>query len=189
MPDRRPLTDNEGALLALVLRRQPITGYQIGKFFESSPVHTFNTSKGKLYPMIHRLEERGLLAAEDVPGDHRGTHRYVCTEAGRQVLRNWALAIRPEHELLHDPLRKKLQAFELLTHEERLAWCDKAIERLRRKLGEVEQWPPEVEGPFGDIVQENARAALASRLQWLAEARERLGAGRDAEDSLRGHPR
>jgi hypothetical protein len=67
MPDKRPLTDNEGALLSLVLRQQPITGYQIGKFFESSPVHTFNTSKGKLYPMIHRLEERGLLAAEEVP--------------------------------------------------------------------------------------------------------------------------
>jgi DNA-binding PadR family transcriptional regulator len=180
MPDRRPLTDNEGALLALVLRQQPITGYQIGKFFESSPVHTFNTSKGKLYPMIHRLEERGLLTSETVAGDHRGTHRYVCTEAGREVLRNWTLAIRPEHELLHDPLRKKLQAFELLTREEQIAWIDTAKSHLQRKLGEVEQWSHEVEGPFGELVRENARAALVSRSGWLEQAQERIGSRNEA---------
>ena len=182
MPDNRPLTDNEGALLALVLRQQPITGYQIGKFFASSPVHTFNTSKGKLYPMIHRLQDRGLLAAEVVPDDHRGTQRFLCTDAGKAVLRNWVLSLRPEHELLHDPLRKKAQAFGLLTRDEQLSWLAEAKQRLQRKLGEVEKWPPEVEGPFGELVRENARASLLGRIAWLDEARTKLeadGAGPD----------
>ncbi|HWH17808.1 MAG TPA: helix-turn-helix transcriptional regulator [Allosphingosinicella sp.] len=174
MPDNRPLTDNEGALLSLVLRQQPITGYQIGRFFEASPVHTFNTSKGKLYPLIHRLRERGLLAAEEVAGDHRGTQRFVCTEAGRQVLKEWVLSIRPEHELLHDPLRKKVQAFDLLTTDEQREWIEAAKKRLERKLREVEQWSPEIEGPFGDIVQESAKAALQGRISWLERALERV---------------
>lgn len=175
MPDKRPLTDNEGALLSLVLRRQPITAYQIGKIFGASPVHTFNTSKGKLYPMVHRLKERGLIAAEEVAGDQRGTERFMITEIGREVLRKWVLSLQPEHELLHDPLRKKVQAFDLLSRDEQLQWLEDARQRLERKLGEVERWLPEVEGPFGEIIRDNARTALLGRIAWLAEARSRIG--------------
>ena len=175
MPDKRQLTDNEGALLSLVLRQQPITGYQIAKFFDSSPVHTFNTSKGKLYPLLHRLVDRGLLASEEVEGDHRGTHRFLCTDIGRQVLKAWVLSIRPEHELLHDPLRKKLQAFELLSKRERAEWLKLARGRLQRKLQAVERWSPEVEGPFGELVKESARSALEARIAWLDHAAEHIG--------------
>ena len=179
MPDKRPLTDNEGALLTLVLREQPVTGYQILKAFESSPVHTFNTSKGKVYPLIHRLEERGLLAGEPVPGDHRGTQRFYCTESGKEVLRNWVCTIRPENELLHDPLRKKVQAFTLLTRDERRSWVRSATEQLSRKLAQVEAWSTEIEGPFGDLVKESARRALRSRLDWLELVRQRVEGGED----------
>ena len=51
------LTENEGTLLALVARAEPITAYQIAKVYEESPVSNFNTSKGKIYPMIKRLRE------------------------------------------------------------------------------------------------------------------------------------
>ena len=174
MPGGRPLTDSEGALLSLVLRQQPVTAYQIGKAFSASPVHTFNTSTGKLYPLIHRLTERGLLSAEEVVGDQRGTQRFVCTEAGKQVLREWVLSTRPEHDLLHDPLRKKLQAFELLTKEEQLEWINSARERLFNKLRAVEAWPAEAEGPFGDLVKASAQAAIAGRIYWLERALERV---------------
>lgn len=174
MPDRRPLTDSEGAILTLVLRQQPLTAYQIGKSFAASPVHTLNTSKGKLYPLIHRLHERGLLEAEDVPGDQRGTQRYCCTQVGRDALKRWVITIRPEHELLHDPLRKKVQGFDLLSTEEQQEWVRSARTALERKLCEVEQWPPEVEGEFGDLVQQSARAALQSRLAWLEAVHRRV---------------
>jgi DNA-binding PadR family transcriptional regulator len=174
MPDKRPLTDNEGALLSLVLREQPITGYQIGKCFENSPVHTFNTSKGKLYPLIHRLEARGLLAAQAVPGDQRGTQQFVCTAAGKDVLKNWVQSIRPENELLPDPLRKKVQAFGLLSRSERLEWVEAAIAQLERKLAAVEAWPAESEGAFGALVTLSARSALEARLQWLHRVREHV---------------
>jgi DNA-binding PadR family transcriptional regulator len=174
MPDRRPLTDSEGAILTLVRRQQPITAYQIGKTFEGSPVHTLNTSKGKLYPLIHRLHGRGLLCAQDVAGDQRGTQRFVCTSLGEQALKRWVLTLRPEHELLHDPLRKKLQGFELLSTTEQQEWLERARKQLLRKLEEVEQWPVEVEGMFGDLVQESAKVALQARIEWLDTVRKRL---------------
>ncbi len=178
MPDGRALTDSEGALLTLVLRQQPVTAYQIGKFFASSPVHTFNTSTGKLYPLIQRLKGRGLLRAEEVPGDLRGTQRYACTEAGEQVLRKWITSLRPEHDLLHDPLRKKLQAFDLLSKQEQLEWLCSARSRLEAKLEDVEGWPAEREGPFGDLVKESAKAAITGRIYWLEQARKRIEASK-----------
>lgn len=174
MPDQRPLTDSEGAILTLVLRRGQITAYQIGKSFAESPVHTLNTSKGKLYPLIHRLEQRGLLEGEDVPGDQRGTQRFSITPTGRQVLKRWILLLRPEHELLHDPLRKKVQGFELLSGKEQREWIETAQANLRRKLHEVEEWPTAAEGAFGDLVKESAKAALHARLEWLGSALQRV---------------
>ena len=173
------LTDNEGALLALILRRQPISPYQIGRAFDESPIHTLNTSKGKLYPLLQRLHERGLLSAGSVEGDRRRTQLFECTEAGRTALKAWVCSIRREHDLLHDPLRKKLQAFDLLTAEEQRHWVDVATARLRGRLAEVEAFDAECEGPFGPLMKENAREALEARLRWLR----RLG------DSLDGLPK
>lgn len=177
VPDRRPLTDSEGAILALVLRAEPVTAYQIGKDFDRSPVHTLNTSKGKLYPLVHRLHERGLLKSEDVPGDQRGTHRFSSTPLGRAALKRWVQTIRPDHELLHDPLRKKVQAFDLLTQPEQLEWVRTARERLERKLREVEGSSAADEGPFGDLVQESATGFLKARIAWLDKIAERIRSG------------
>ncbi len=166
------LTDNEGALLALILRRQPVSAYQIGRAFDESPIHTLNTSKGKLYPLLQRLHERGLLKATVVEGDRRRTQLFECTEAARAALKAWVCSIRPEHDLLHDPLRKKLQAFDLLTPDEQGRWVAEASARLRARLAEVEAFNADCEGPWGPLMKDNAREALEARLRWL----ERLGA-------------
>ncbi len=55
------ITEHEGMLLALMLRQQPVTAYQLFRFFETSPVTSINASKGQLYPAIRRLRERGLI--------------------------------------------------------------------------------------------------------------------------------
>jgi DNA-binding PadR family transcriptional regulator len=165
------LTDNEGALLALIVRRQPVSAYQIGRAFEESPIHTLNTSKGKLYPLLQRLHERGLLSAGTVEGDRRRTQLFEATDEGRAALKSWVCSIRPEHDLLHDPLRKKLQAFDLLTPSEQLHWVDMAATRLRARLSQVEAFEAECEGPLGPLMKENAREALEARLRWVERLR------------------
>lgn len=161
------LTENEGALLALVLRKEPVSAYQIAKEYDASPIYTFNTAKGKLYPLIERMIGRGLLRGTEVPNDRRGTHLYSCTDAGRTALRNWVRAFRPEHELLPDPLRRKLQALELLAPDEQLAWVRDAKARLAHRLAAVENHDPDAEGPFGRFAQDSASESLRMRLDWL----------------------
>ncbi len=168
------LTDNEGTLLALVLRAQPITAYQIAKTYEESPVTNFNTSKGKLYPLVRRLKERGLVGSEPVAGDARGTERLVCTEAGKRAVKQWVLEIRQGHLLLEDPLRTKLQSFDLLSRDERIGWIVEAKAQLMAKLEALEEYGREVEVPFKDMVHDNAVSSLRSRMDWLDRTLHRI---------------
>ena len=161
------LTDNEGPLLALVLRIEPVTTYQIARVYEQSPVTNFNTSRGKLYPLIRRLKQRRLLTAEVVANDLRGTELLYCTEAGRHAVKNWASDIRPGHILLEDPLRTKVQSFDLLTREEQIQWVVEAKAQLSAKLNEVEEYGKEDRVPFQKIVHDNAVSSLRGRMDWL----------------------
>jgi DNA-binding PadR family transcriptional regulator len=160
------LTDNEGTLLALVLREQPLTAYQIAKIYEESPVSNFNTSKGKLYPLIRRLRERGLVAAAPPAGGRKAEH-LSCTPRGREAVRRWVRVIRETHLLLEDPLRTKVQSFDLLTRDEQIEWLVDARSHLAAKLQQVEEYALEVDVPFHNLVHDNAVRSLKSRLDWL----------------------
>ena len=161
------LTDNEGTLLALVARAEPITAYQIAKVYEDSPVSNFNTSKGKIYPIIKRLREAGLLRATSVPGDARGTETLSTTAKGREAVRSWVKSVRPAHLLPEDPLRSKVQSFDLLSRDERIEWIAELKIQLLNKLEEVEEYGRTVAVPFQDLVHENAIRSIRGRMDWL----------------------
>lgn len=161
------LSDNEGTLLALVLREQPITAYQIARIYDQSPVSNFNTSKGKLYPLIRRLKEQGLIAAETIARGTRHAERLSCTELGREMVRAWVRQIRPTHLLLEDPLRTKVQSFDLLSREEQVEWIVDAKAALAHKLREVEEYGEAVDVPYHAAVHDNAMQSLVARSAWL----------------------
>jgi hypothetical protein len=87
----RALTDFEQVLLA-VIASEPRSGYGLKKMFNSSPASVYQPSPGALYPALRRLEERGLLHAEQqvssgrraasVSGDRRSTMYREWLEAG-----------------------------------------------------------------------------------------------------------
>jgi DNA-binding PadR family transcriptional regulator len=161
------LTDHEGTFLSLVLRIQPATAYQVTKIYEESPVSNFNTSKGKIYPLIRRLVERGLLGKRPVPGDGRGAEELFCTAQGKKAVREWVTQIRPTHLLLDDPLRTKVQSFGLLSREEQIAWIVEVKELLHGKLAELEAYRKEVDVPFKDFLHDNAVQSVRARMDWL----------------------
>lgn len=161
------LTESEGMLLALVVRAEPITAYQIASVYDRSPVTNYNTSKGKIYPMVRRLKSRGLLQAETVEQDARRTERLSATAAGREAVRHWTKEILPPFALLEDPLRTRLQSFDLLTREERLEWCASAKAMLAEKLEQLEQYRQTVDVPFHGLVHDGAMSALRARIDWL----------------------
>ena len=49
--------------------------------------HGYDVSPGTLYPLLHRMEERGLLASHKEVEDGRARRVYVTTAAGRRALR------------------------------------------------------------------------------------------------------
>lgn len=161
------LNDNEGTFLALVLRLQPTTAYQVAKVYELSPVTNYKTHKGKIYPIIERLVARGWLEKRPVEGDRRGTEQLLCTEDGREAVRQWVMQIPPAHMLLDDPLRTKVQSFEILSDEERVRWVLDAKAKLHLKLAELETYQLEVDVPFKQFVHDHAVRSIRMRMDWL----------------------
>lgn len=161
------LTEHEGPLLALVLREQPITAYQISKIYGASPVTSYNVAKGKIYPIIRRLRERGYLSAEAVEGDARRTERLVCTPAAEEAVRRWVKMILPDQLLLEDPLRTKVQSFGVLAPEEQIEWIFAAKALLAGKMEAVEQYGASANVPYKRFVHDNAVASIRAREQWL----------------------
>lgn len=182
------LNDHEGTFLALVLRLQPTTAYQVAKVYELSPVTNYKTHKGKIYPIIERLAARGWLEKKRVPGDGRGTEQLFCTAAGRDAVRRWVMEIQPTHLLLDDPLRTKVQSFALLSKQDRLLWVRKAREELQGKLAELEAYGREVDVPFKDLVHDHAVRSIRTRMDWLDSVAAGLAEVREAPPSAEGGP-
>src|SRR5699024_7136215 len=62
------VSEHEGTVLGMVARWQPLTRYQLLKAFERSPISSYNTSKGSLYPLVSRMIGRGFLITETGTG-------------------------------------------------------------------------------------------------------------------------
>jgi DNA-binding PadR family transcriptional regulator len=167
LPQPPGLNDHEGIFLALLARMQPATAYQLSKVYERSPVSNYKTHKGKIYPIIERLTARGYLEKRAVAGDRRGTEHLVCTPAGRDAVRRWVLEIQPHHLLPDDLLRTKLQSFDLLSQQQRLAWVESARAQLQAKLSELDAYGREVDVPYKYFVHDNAIRTLRARIDWL----------------------
>ena len=93
----RPTNDVlSGTLDLLVLKAlswKPEHGYGIARWIQQATDDMLAVGEGTLYPALHRLEERGLIAAEwGVSENNRRARFYRLTPAGRRGLRADATA-------------------------------------------------------------------------------------------------
>lgn len=89
MPEPRPLTDFEQILIGLIVA-SPSTGYELKRFFATTPAVVYEPSSGALYPALRRLDKRGLLSSElAASAGQRALRRYFPTKAGRQAHDSW----------------------------------------------------------------------------------------------------
>jgi PadR family transcriptional regulator PadR len=82
-------------LILKVVALGPLHGYGIAQRLQQLSRDVVQVQQGSLYPALHRLENRGLLAAEWKPSDTgREAKFYKLTAKGRTQLReetaNWA---------------------------------------------------------------------------------------------------
>ena len=171
------LTDNEGAVLALILLREPITAYQIVRVHELSPSSNFNESKGSVYPIISRLKKRGYVEGTRTAGDGRNSEHLTCSRAGREAVRRWVLHIRPNHILISDPLRTKSMSLTTLSRDEQIEWIGRLKGMVAAKIEEVETYSRTMVVPYNDVVHGNAMISLHGRIQWLDAMLHRIRTG------------
>ena len=163
----RKVTEHEGIVLALVMRQQPASAYQLFKIFEQSPVTSFNASKGQLYPAIRRLKERGFLHAKKVAGDGRNAEELTVTKAGQGAIRAWVRDLAATHIVLEDPLRTRIMSFGLLTREERLEWIARAKALVKQRADVVDAYAASVDVPYQSFVHSSIIDALRVKMEWL----------------------
>jgi PadR family transcriptional regulator PadR len=81
----------KGTLDLMILKTlswAPTHGYGIARWIEQCTNDTLAVEEGSLYPALHRLEERGLIAAEwGITELNRKAKFYRLTTAGKKQLR------------------------------------------------------------------------------------------------------
>jgi PadR family transcriptional regulator, regulatory protein PadR len=74
-------------LILKVLALQPLHGYAIAQRLQQLSRDVVQVTQGSLYPALHRLENRGLLAAEwKISDTGRDAKFYRLTRKGRTVM-------------------------------------------------------------------------------------------------------
>ncbi len=81
------LRDTLDMLILKTLSRGPKHGYGIAEFIEETSENSLRVEESALYTALHRLELRGLLAAEwGISENNRRAKYYRLTAAGRKRL-------------------------------------------------------------------------------------------------------
>src|SRR6516225_2647185 len=80
----------QGTLDMLILKtliRGPMHGYAVAEWIEQTSEEVLRVEEGALYPALHRLELRGLLASKwGISENNRRAKYYSLTAAGRRHL-------------------------------------------------------------------------------------------------------
>jgi PadR family transcriptional regulator PadR len=81
-----------GELILKTLRRGPMHGYGIAEFIRQTSEEVLRVEEGALYPALHRLELKGLLASQwGLSDNNRRAKYYLLTSEGRKRLSEEAL--------------------------------------------------------------------------------------------------
>lgn len=89
------------ALLGLI-SQQPRSGYDLRKFFSSTPMKTFSDSPGSIYPALRRLEIRGLVRGQLEAGKGRRERKlFRLTPEGRKQFRQWQARPVVQDDVVH----------------------------------------------------------------------------------------
>lgn len=176
------MSELESVVLGIVWKEGPCTPHAIRTHFVTSRNTRFSGSTGAIYPLVRRLEERGLLVSK---GDRRKLQKrrlYAISDAGLARLREWLAPPLGEEafSVPHDPVRIRSYFLEALSPAERGAFCDAAEAGFRDQLKRLAEDLARYEGAgsrLSALATEGAMGLCRAQLRWIAAVREALGAG------------
>ena len=178
MLKQRALTELEGVVLGWVWSNGAGTPYEIRKFFVSSPSPHWSGSAGAIYPLVARLQRRGLLASRPHHTGRRRGRRFSLTPGGSRALAAWlspplgpeVLGIPP------DPLRTRLPFLGALPRRTQEKFAAEAARELRKDLREARSRKARKRSAewHEELLAEGVIAAMKARLDWMLSVAERL---------------
>ncbi len=84
--DKSLLSGSSAMLVLRLLNEKDMYGYQITEELASRSQNVFEMKSGTLYPLLHTLEQKGLVSAYEVMEGGRSRRYYAITENGRRQL-------------------------------------------------------------------------------------------------------
>ncbi len=181
--DGRELTVLEYVVLGLI-SIEPQSGYSIITAFDREVYRRWSASPGAIYPMLKRLEKRGIIAGElEETYRTRPRRMYSLTPQGEQLLDEWLRARPSKPDVTEErdiTLLRFLFAEKRLRREEVLDW----LTALEAALHEYElmfyaQRNPESSdwSPHQQLVVEAMILEINLQRAWVIMARSRLQGG------------
>ena len=123
----------EHAILAF-LEFQPMSGYDLKKFFDQSVAHFWSTTQSHIYKSLEGLEKKGWAESQIIQGEGKPNRKqYQITDEGRSELRRWLVTPLPL-----DPVREGclIQIFfsHFSTNEEIAALFETRMKEIREQI-------------------------------------------------------
>lgn len=175
----RRLSDLECFTLGLVWETGPCSAYDIRRRLVDSPSSQWSGSAGAIYPLVRRLEKRGLLSSGASATGRRRRRLYSIRPAGIKALQAWIGP--PLHAdavtVAHDPLRSRARFLGAATPGQRRKFVDAADGALDEVARRVARWHGLYAGKGSAIAAALTRSGeldITARRTWLTEIRRAL---------------
>lgn len=124
MKERRP-SELEHVVLGVVWKEGACTPHAVRTHFSTSRNSRFSASAGAIYPLMRRLESRGLLRSVEDRTTRQKRRLYRITARGEAALVAWVGSGLPAG-VPHDPIRLRLYFLEALPPAARDAFLERA---------------------------------------------------------------
>jgi DNA-binding PadR family transcriptional regulator len=144
------------ALLA-VLTAEPMTGYDLIRYFDGTVEFVWHAPHSQIYPELRRMEQAGLVDVQVVPRGERAEKRiYSITDAGMRELRTWLADISP-YQQERDLSRLRAAHFEFSTYEAARNQLQAHLDHYSRALRNWERMVEDVEARRVPLMRERMR--------------------------------
>ena len=115
---------------------QPMSGYDLKKFFDQSVAHFWSATQSHIYKALENLEDEGMVESQIIQQEGKPNRKqYKITKAGRAELRRWVSTPLPVEAKREAWLIQVFFAHNI-TNAEIASLFENRIERLRTSLSQ-----------------------------------------------------
>jgi DNA-binding PadR family transcriptional regulator len=163
-----------------LLHREPMSGYDLAKFFEMSMGNVWPAQHSQIYPELAKLVDDGLIT--QTGEGPRGRKVYETTPQGIEALRAWLRGTQPDYGLRFEALLRvfclwALPPDEAIAHLQRdRAEYVRHLEQMETAVATVD-WGVNPVSRTGRLTVEFGQRFYTSLVEWVDWAIEQIAAG------------